>query len=298
VEEIMNDRNKDFRGGGKRRFGGKGGGFNGPRGPRRFDPSRPRPSAPRPGAGAAPVEDGDLVYGRRPVLDLIRSDGPRRVNKLWVLKGAMGNPVEDILLEARRKGIVFQFADRQRLDQLTGGAQHQGVVARATPFDYATLESVLAGGTPSPLLLLDGIEDPHNLGAIVRNAAFFGAAGVVVPRWRSAGLSGAALKASAGALARVPLVQTANIGQTALELKERGYWIYGADTSGEPCGSFAFNPPFALVIGAEGTGLHRLVKERCDALVSVPGSGGVESLNASCAAGILLYETFRRRAVP
>jgi 23S rRNA (guanosine2251-2'-O)-methyltransferase len=177
-------------------------------------------------------------------------------------------------------------------------ANHQGVVARVAAVEYGSLEDLLAAGTPSPILLLDGIEDPYNLGAILRNAAYFGAKAEVVPRWRSAGLSGTVMKASAGALAKVPLVQVANVAQTILELKERNYWIYGADAAGEACSSFSFNPPFALVIGAEGAGLHRLVRERCDALVGAPGTGQMESLNAASASAVLLYEIFRRGARP
>ncbi len=224
------------------------------------------------------------------MLELLRAPDKLRVNKLWLLKGVSGSSVEDILQLAREKGVVFQWVHRDRIGQMSKGANHQGVVARVSGVDYGSLEDVLCSKTRSPLVLLDGIEDPHNLGAIMRNAAFFHAAAVVVPRWRSAGLSGAVLKASAGALAKVPLVQVTNMAQTILDLKKKDYWVYGADMEGESCDCFSFNDPFALVIGAEGTGLHRLVKERCDALVSIRGSGRMESLNASCASGVLLYE--------
>jgi 23S rRNA (guanosine2251-2'-O)-methyltransferase len=236
----------------------------------------------------------DFVYGRHPVLELLQAPGEKRVNKLWILRGSAGKPVEEILKAAKEKRIVFQWVDRDRLNQMVRTANHQGVVARVANFGYSSLDEILESGSGSPLLLLDGIEDPHNLGAILRNAVFFGAAAVVIPRWRSAGLSGTVLKASAGAMGKIPLIQVTNIGQTILELKEKNYWIYGADAKGDSLENFSFNPPFALVIGSEGAGLHRLVRDRCDALVSVPGTGKMESLNASCASSVLMYDIFRR----
>lgn len=237
----------------------------------------------------------DFVYGRHPVLELLKAEGASRINKLWLLRGAAGAPVEEILKAARARNIVFQWVDRDRLNQMVRAANHQGVVARVAPESYGSLDDVLAKVAKPLLLLLDGVEDPQNLGAILRNAAFFGADAVVIPRWRSAGLSGAVLKASAGAMAKVPLVQVTNISQTILELKERNIWVYGADAKGEACDKFIWSRPMALVIGSEGGGLHRLVRERCDALVSAPGTGAMESLNASCASAVLLYELFRRQ---
>ncbi len=235
----------------------------------------------------------DFLYGRHPVLEMLSAEGECRVNKLWLLKGAQGSGFEELLRLAQERRVVFQWVDRDRLDFMVRSANHQGVVARVSSVGYGDWNSLVKDGS-TPLLLLDGIEDPHNVGAILRSAAFFGAKGVIVPRWRSAGLSGTVMKASAGALAKVPMVQVANIAQALLDLKEKGYWIYGADGTGEPASSIVLNSPLALVIGAEGSGLHRLVKDRCDALMAVPGSGGMESLNASCAAAVLLHEIFRR----
>ncbi len=240
------------------------------------------------------LKKDDFVFGRHPVLEILQSEEGRRVNKLWLLKGGGGKPMEDILRLAKEKRIVFQWVERDRLNEMVRTANHQGVVARVSAFQYGSLDELLSKGTPSPLILLDGIEDPHNLGAILRNAVFFGAAAVVIPRWRSAGISATVLKASAGAMEKIPLVQVTNIGQTILELKEKNYWVYGADGRGESLERVTMNDPFALVIGAEGAGLHRLVKERCDALLCVPGTGHMESLNASCASSVLLYEIFRR----
>jgi 23S rRNA (guanosine2251-2'-O)-methyltransferase len=247
-------------------------------------------------APTSPAETGleDFVYGRHPVLELLKAEGECRVNKLWLLKGGTGGPFEEIVRAAEARRVVFQWVDRDRLDGMVRDGTHQGVVARVSEVGYGSLDDLLAEGTPSPLVLLDGIEDPHNVGAIIRSAAFFGAKGVVVPRWRSAGLSGTVMKVSAGALSKLPLIQVTNIAQTLIELKEKGYWIYGADGSGEAASAAVLNAPLALVIGAEGEGLHRLVRERCDALLSVPGSGGMESLNASCAAAVLLHDIFRR----
>lgn len=240
------------------------------------------------------INSGDFVYGRRPVWEALEPGRGLTVNKIWILKGATGGQIEDILQSARRQGIVFQWVDRRRLNEMVENANHQGVVARVSSVRYETLEGILSSGSPSPLLLLDGIEDPHNLGAVLRNAVFFGAAAVIVPRWRSAGMSGAVLKSSAGAAHKIPLIQVTNLAQTLLVLKEKNYWVYGADTQGSSCKKTEFTSPFALVIGNEGRGLHRLVKERCDFLVSIPGSGHMESLNASCAAGVLMYEIFTR----
>jgi 23S rRNA (guanosine2251-2'-O)-methyltransferase len=228
------------------------------------------------------------------VLELLRSEGGNRVNKMWLLKGAVGGPMDEIVRQAQDRRIVFQWVERDRLTEMVRSENHQGVVARVSSVAYGSLDDLWATGLPSPLVLLDGIEDPQNLGAILRSAAFFGAGAVVIPRWRTAGLSGTVMKASAGALAKVPLVQVTNIAQTILDIKAKGYWVYGADGAGEPSTSIVLNTPLALVIGAEGEGLHRLVSERCHGLISVPGSGGMESLNASCASAVLLHEIFRR----
>lgn len=236
------------------------------------------------------VDRSDLVFGRHPVVAALKAG---QVNKLWILRGPGGPAINELVQLARELRVVFQWVDRRRMAALAPGAVHQGVVARTSSYSYKTLDDLWALGRPDPILVLDGITDPHNLGAILRNAAFFGAGGVIVPRWRSAGLTGAAAKAAAGTLGLVPVVQVANTAQTLLELKEKGYWVYGADAGGVPCQKSPATRPTALVIGAEGEGLHRLVRERCDHILAIPGAGGVASLNASCAAAVLLYELFR-----
>ncbi|MBL8022833.1 MAG: 23S rRNA (guanosine(2251)-2'-O)-methyltransferase RlmB [Elusimicrobia bacterium] len=233
----------------------------------------------------------DLVYGKHPVTAALREG---RVNKLWLLRGPGGDAVNELVQLAKEQRVVFQWVDRQRIAGIAPGVVHQGAVARVTAHAYQTLDDLWALGQPSPLLVLDGITDPHNLGAILRNAAFFGTGGVILPRWRAAGITGVVAKAAAGTLGMVPVVQVANTAQTLIELKEKGYWVYGADSEGEPCDRGDLTLPVALVIGAEGEGLHRLVRERCDHLIAVPGAGRAPSLNASCATAALLYELFRR----
>lgn len=236
-------------------------------------------------------DDSDLVFGRHPVIAALKEG---RVNKLWLLRGPGGSAVDELVRLAKDQRVVFQWVDRQRMAGLAPGAVHQGAVARVSGYTYQTLDDLWALGRPAPLLVLDGITDPHNLGAILRNAAFFGTGGVILPRWRAAGITGAVAKAAAGTLGMVPVVQVANTAQTLFELKEKGYWVYGAAGEGDPCDRMDVTAPVALVIGAEGEGLHRLVRERCDHLIAVPGVGKTSSLNASCATASLLYELFRR----
>ncbi|MBL0058591.1 MAG: 23S rRNA (guanosine(2251)-2'-O)-methyltransferase RlmB [Elusimicrobia bacterium] len=242
------------------------------------------------------TEESDLIFGRHPVAAALKEG---IVNKLWLLRGPGGSAVDELVRLAREQRVVFQWVDRQRMAGLVPGSVHQGAAARISAYRYQTLDDLWALGQPAPLVVLDGITDPHNLGAILRNAAFFGAGGVILPRWRAAGITGAVAKAAAGTLGMVPVVQVANTAQTLLELKERGYWVFGAAAEGEPCDRWDVALPAVLVIGAEGEGLHRLVRERCDRLIAVPGSGRASSLNASCATAALLYELFRRgRAQP
>jgi len=243
-------------------------------------------------------ENLDIVFGRHPVVSALEEG---RVLKLWLLQGAGGTAVAEIIRLSKEKRVVFQWVDRRRLDQMAPGVVHQGVVGRVSVHRYQTLDDLFDRGDPSPLLVLDGITDPHNLGAIIRNAAFFGAGAVLIPRWRAAGLSSVVDKASAGTVGLVPVVQVSNTANTLLELKERGYWIYGADAGGGLASRCSFSTPFALVIGAEGAGLHRLVRERCHDLVAIPGllrpplaTTEKFGLNASCACAALLYEIVRR----
>mgnify|MGYP001198247797 FL=1 len=242
--------------------------------------------------------EGEWLAGRHTVLEALRAGRP--VHKIWIAEGASKQPLAAILQLAKEAGVPVQSVDRRRLDQAVPGIQHQGVAAQAAALEYADLEDVLAAaerkGDPPLLLLLDEIEDPHNLGSMLRTADAAGVHGVVIPRRRSAGLTAAVAKVSAGAAAYVPVARTANLAQTIDRLKESGIWVAGADASAEKEAFDAdLTGPLALVIGNENRGLGRLVREKCDFLVRLPMLGRIQSLNASVAAGVLLYEIVRQR---
>jgi 23S rRNA (guanosine2251-2'-O)-methyltransferase len=246
--------------------------------------------------GALPPEE--LLAGKHPVLEALRSGRP--ISKIWVSLQAQRHGVHPLLEEARTRDVVVQMVDRRVLDRLAPGIPHQGVVAQAAAAPYVDLEELLdraeTGDRPPLLVLLDEVEDPHNLGPVLRTAECAGASGVIIPKRRSAGLTAAAAKASAGAIAYVPVARVSNLAQTIDRLKARGYWVAGADASA-PQNVFRadLTGPIALVIGSEGRGLSRLVRDKCDFLVSLPMFGRIGSLNASVAAGIILYEAVRQR---
>lgn len=231
-------------------------------------------------------ETAGLIFGRRPVLDALQGESGT-VNKLWFAQGA--ERLDDLVALARKQQVVFQWVERNRLSRMIGNDNHQGVVARVGEVAYRTLDDLWVQGLPSPLIMLDGLTDPQNLGAVIRSADFFGAGAVLFPRWRSAGLSGSVVKASAGAALRVPLVQVGNVTETLRQLKKKGYWIYGGDERGDSGLRVEFVSPMVLVIGSEGEGLHRLVRETCDHVLAIPRRGTVPSLNASVACGVFLY---------
>lgn len=239
----------------------------------------------------------EVIAGRHPVLEAIRSG--RTIHKLYFAEGAQG--IGAVLTEARQNGVVMQQVDKRKLDGMAAGVRHQGVVALAAERDYAELEDLFAAaeasGRPPLFMLLDEIEDPHNLGSILRTVDCSGAHGVIVPKRRSAGLTATVSKTSAGASEHVPVVRVTNLAQTIDELKERGVWIAGADASAErDVYHTDLTLPLALVIGNEGKGLGRLVRERCDFLVKLPMYGRINSLNASVAAALLMYEAVRQRS--
>jgi 23S rRNA (guanosine2251-2'-O)-methyltransferase len=238
----------------------------------------------------------ELVAGRHPVLEAVRSG--RTIHKLMYSEAAQG--IGPVLAEARAAGIVTQQVDKRKLDQIATGVRHQGIVALAAERDYAEIEDLFraaeASGEAPLFVLLDEIEDPHNLGSIMRTVDCAGAHGVIIPKRRSAGLTATVAKTSAGAIEHVPVARVTNLAQTIDELKERGVWIAGADASAErDVYSTDMKLPLAIVIGNEGKGLGRLVRERCDFLVKLPMFGQINSLNASVAASLLLYETIRQR---
>ena len=247
-----------------------------------------------------PQEDGTLIEGRNAVLEAFRAG--KTVDRLYVLEGCKDGPVMSILREARKQDTLVQFVSRERLEQLTGGKHHQGVVAQTAAWQYASVEEMLKKaeekGEPPFLFLLDGIEDPHNLGAIIRTANLAGAHGVIIPKRRAAGLTATVARASAGALHFTPVAKVTNLVSVMEELKQKGMWFVCADMDGESMYRLNLKGSIGLVIGNEGEGVGRLVKEACDMTASIPMKGDIDSLNASVAAGVLAYEIVRQRLFP
>jgi len=240
----------------------------------------------------------ELAWGLHPVREALQR-APERVLELWALERRADARIAEVLALAEAQGIRCQFVPRETLDGMAGGGVHQGVVARLAPaaaLDEDDLYDLLDRVQGPPfLLVLDGVQDPHNLGACLRTADAAGAHAVIVPKDRAAGLTPAARKAAAGAAETMPLVQVVNLARCLRALKERGVWVAGAEAGGESAFKADLSGPLALVLGAEGSGLRRLTREHCDLLLSLPMKGAVESLNVSVAAGILLYLALARR---
>jgi len=224
-------------------------------------------------------------------------------DRIVIARGRQDTRVEEIVQLARGRNIPLRFEDRGQLDRLAGSKDHQGVVALAAARSAATLEEILAAANPGAgrgqkglIVLLDGVEDPHNLGAIIRTALASGAHGVVIPERRSAGLTDTVARASAGALAHLPVAKVTNLAQSMEELKEAGYWLIGLDEDADKSYTQAdYTSPVGIVLGGEGKGLHDLTRKRCDFVVSLPTTGPVKSLNVSVAAGVVLFEALRQR---
>ncbi|WP_424769137.1 23S rRNA (guanosine(2251)-2'-O)-methyltransferase RlmB [Paenibacillus sp. sgz302251] len=244
------------------------------------------------------INQEEIIAGKHPVLEALRSG--RELNKIWIADGAQKSLTQPIVAEAKKMGIVVQFVDKRKLDSLAPGVTHQGVVAQAAAFAYVEVEELLEragklGETPF-ILLLDEIEDPHNLGSILRTAECTGVHGVIIPKRRAAGLTATVLKTSAGAAEHVPVARVTNLAQTIDKLKEAGVWVAGTDVSAaQDVYKMKFDMPLAIVIGNESKGMGRLIKEKCDFLVKLPMLGQLNSLNASVAAGVLMYEVVRQR---
>lgn len=243
------------------------------------------------------AKNEDFIVGRNAVAEALRAG--REIDTLYVLAGERVPAVRRLVSAARESGAVVKEVDRKKLDALSGGAVHQGVAALAAAHSYASLDDIFAlakqRGEPPFVVVCDELEDPHNLGAILRTAEAAGAHGVVVPKRRSAPLSATVAKTSAGALEYVPVARVPNLPAALDTLKANGCWVYGADMDGADYKQTDFSGGVALVVGAEGKGLGRLVREKCDAIVSLPMKGKINSLNASVAAGILLYEISAHR---
>lgn len=239
----------------------------------------------------------EQIEGRNAVLEAFRSG--KCVDKLFILEGCHDGPVRTIAREARKKDTIINYVSKERLDQLSETGAHQGVIAQVAAYEYASVDDILAKadekGQPPFVFVLDGIEDPHNLGAIIRTANLAGAHGVIIPRRHAAGLTSVVVKTSAGALNYTPVAKVTNISRTIEELKERGIWFVCADMDGETMYDLNLTGPIGLVIGNEGSGVSRLVREACDFTASIPMQGDLDSLNASVAAGVLAYEIVRQR---
>jgi 23S rRNA (guanosine2251-2'-O)-methyltransferase len=237
------------------------------------------------------------IEGRNAVIEAFRSG--KTMDKVFVQDGCKDGPIQTILRECRKQDVLVKFVAKERLDQMSSTGKHQGVIAYAAAYKYAEVEDMLAlaaeRGEAPFLFLLDGIEDPHNLGAIIRTANLAGAHGVIIPKNRAAGLTAVVARTSAGALNYTPVARVTNLSQTMEELKKQGMWFACADMDGEIMYRQNLTGPLGLVIGNEGEGVSRLVKQNCDFVVSIPMKGDIDSLNASVAAGVLAFEAVRQR---
>ena len=237
------------------------------------------------------------IEGRNAVLEAFRSG--KTIDKLFVLDGCQDGPVKSIVREAKKQDTIITYAPKERMDQMSSTGHHQGVIAFAAAYEYAEVEDLLKAaeekGEPPFFFLLDGIEDPHNLGAIIRTANLAGAHGVIIPKRRASGLTATVARTSAGALNYTPVAKVTNMAATIEELKKRGMWFVCADMGGEVMYRLNLTGPIGLVIGNEGEGVSRLVKEKCDMTASIPMNCDIDSLNASVASGVLAYEIVRQR---
>ena len=237
------------------------------------------------------------IEGRNAVIEAFRSGKP--IDKVFILDGCQDGPVRTVVREAKKHDTILNFVTKERLDQLSETGKHQGVIAYAAAYEYSEVEDMLElakkKGEDPFIIILDNIEDPHNLGAIIRTANLAGAHGVIIPKRRAAGLTAVVAKTSAGALNYTPVAKVTNIAKTMEELKEKGLWFVCADMGGELMYKMNLTGPIGLVIGNEGEGVGRLVKEKCDFVASIPMKGDIDSLNASVAAGVLAYEIVRQR---
>lgn len=237
------------------------------------------------------------IEGRNAVIEAFRSGKP--IDKIYIQDGCQDGPILTIKREAKKRDTMIKYVPKERLDQMSDTGRHQGVIAMAGAYEYAQLEDVLAAardsGEPPFLFLLDNIEDPHNLGAIIRTANLAGAHGVIIPKNRAVGLTATVARTSAGALNYTPVVRVTNLAKTIEDLKKEGIWFVCADMNGVRMYDLDLRGPIGLVIGSEGEGVGRLVREKCDMTAAIPMKGSIDSLNASVAAGVLAYEIVRQR---
>lgn len=238
-----------------------------------------------------------VIEGRNAVIEAFRAG--KTVDKLFVLEHCKEGSMNTVLREAKKHDTIINYVKKERLDQMSETGKHQGVIAYIAAFEYATVDDILKKvedkGEPPFVVVLDDIEDPHNLGAIIRTANLAGAHGVIIPKHRAAGLTATAVKASAGAVSYTPVAKVTNISKTIEELKDKGLWFVCADMGGTTMYDLDLKGPIGLVVGNEGKGVSRLVKEKCDFIASIPMFGDIDSLNASVATGVLAYEIVRQR---
>lgn len=239
------------------------------------------------------------IEGRNAVLEAFRAG--KTIDKLYVLKGCQDGPIQSIVREAKKGDTIINFVEKERLDQISTTGRHQGVIANAAAYEYAEVDDILAAaeakGEAPFLILLDGIEDPHNLGAIIRTANQAGVHGIIIPKRRAVGLTAVVAKTSAGAINYTPVAKVTNLVRTMEDLKKKGIWFVCADMDGDVMYRVNMAGPIGLVIGNEGNGVSRLVREACDMTACIPMKGDVDSLNASVATGILAYEIVRQRGL-
>ena len=238
-----------------------------------------------------------VIEGRNAVLEALRSGKP--MDKLYILDGCQDGPIRTIVREAKKHDVILQFVTKERLNQLSETGKHQGVIAHAAAYEYAQVEDMLelakSRGEDPFIFLLDNIEDPHNLGAIIRTANLAGAHGVIIPKRRAVGRTATVARTSAGALNYTPVARVTNLKKTVEDLKKQGLWFVCADMDGTVMYDLDLKGPIGLVIGNEGEGVSRLMKENCDFVAGIPMKGDIDSLNASVAAGVLAYEIVRQR---
>lgn len=238
-----------------------------------------------------------VIEGRNAVIEAFRSG--KTIDKLYILDGCQDGPIQTIKREAKKSDVIIKFVEKERLDQLSTTGHHQGVVAQCAAYEYAQVSDILdnarSKGEDPFVIILDNIEDPHNLGAIIRSANLAGAHGVIIPKNRAVGLTATVARTSAGALNYTPVAKVTNIARTIDDLKKEGIWFACADMDGQVMYKQNLTGPIGLVIGNEGDGVSRLVKEKCDYVCQIPMKGDIDSLNASVAAGVLMYEVVRQR---
>lgn len=241
----------------------------------------------------------DFVFGRHAVVEALQT--PDRVNRVFIQEGTSGRDAAKVIDLAREKGIQVQTVPKTKIEDLVGNAVHQGLVASIAAYEYADLEDVLKKaeekGEDPFIVILDGVEDPHNLGSILRTADATGVHGIIIPKRRSASLTATVAKASTGAIEHVPVVRVTNLTQTIEQLKVRGIWVFGTDMNGTDYRKWNTSGPLAIVMGNEGKGVSRIVKESVDEMVTIPMVGHVQSLNASVASALMMYEVFRNRSL-